>query len=174
MELIRITSSKDPLLEGVPALYESAFPEIARIPSEKFLKLIDICPQLNFNVITDNGSFCGMAIVWKLDQFWYFEYLAVVSEYRNKGIGRQVLKEIFLQTDLPIVGEVEPPVLDIQKRRLAFYGRHGLHVVSENPVVLNGYHSDNRLCLVSTKPLEDSEHIQCEIINKVYAVMRSI
>ena len=71
MELIRITDSHNPLLSGVPGLYESAFPAVARIPSKKLLQLIDKESQMAFNVITVKGKFCGMAIVWDLDKFRY-------------------------------------------------------------------------------------------------------
>ena len=91
MELIRITGSHDPLLSGVPALYESAFPAVARIPSKKLLQLIDKEPQMAFNVITVKGKFCGMAIVWDLDKFRYLEYFAMLPHCRCQGIGTEVL-----------------------------------------------------------------------------------
>ena len=66
MELIRITSSQDSRLVGVPALYEQSFPVVARIPSDRLLALIDVLPQMAFHVVCQEGTFCGMAVVWGL------------------------------------------------------------------------------------------------------------
>ncbi len=40
-----------------------------------------------------------------------------------------------------------------------------------NPEILNGYHSDNILYFLSTKPLDDVDRCQRLIISKVYGVM---
>ena len=98
MELIRITDSHNPLLSGVPGLYESAFPAVARIPSKKLLQLIDKESQMAFNVITVKGKFCGMAIVWDLDKFRYLEYFAMLPHCRCQGIGTEVLGELCRQS----------------------------------------------------------------------------
>ena len=169
MELIRITDSHDPLLSGVPALYESAFPAVARIPSKKLLQLIDKEPQMAFNVITVKGKFCGMAIVWDLDKFRYLEYFAMLPHCRCQGIGTEVLGELCRQSSQPIVAEVEPPETDIQQRRIAFYCRNGFHVDSQYPAILNGFHKDNPLWLVASQSLVDSDDCQREIIRSVYS-----
>ncbi len=173
MELVKVTSSSDPLLAQVPFLYESAFPPIARICTQGLLELVEEHPAMTFNAITDNGSFCGMAVTWDLGDCRYLEYFAVLPSMRNKGIGAQALAALKGQSATPIVGEAELPVLDIQKRRIAFYLRNGFLVVSDNPSILNGYHSDNLLCLLSTSPLDDAEECQRQIIDKVYRVMQA-
>ena len=169
MELIRITDSHNPLLSGVPGLYESAFPAVARIPSKKLLQLIDKEPQMAFNVITVKGKFCGMAIVWDLDKFRYLEYFAMLPHCRCQGIGTEVLGELCRQSSQPIVAEVEPPETDIQRRRIAFYFRNGFHVDSQYPPILNGFHKDNPLWLVASQSLVDSADCQREIIRSVYS-----
>ena len=97
----------------------------------------------------------------------------MVPSYRNSGIGAQVLKTLHQESDLPIVGEAEPPVSEMQKRRIAFYLRNGFHVELENPAILNGYHSDNILYLLSSKPIGDTDHCQQLILSKVYSVMHN-
>lgn len=168
--LKRISTSDDPLLAGVPKLYEEAFPPIARIESEKLLQLIDKHKNLDFNVICKDGKFCGFAMIWNLDTFRYFNYLATCPEYRNMGLGAQVIKTIRKQSPLPFIGEVEPPVTEIQKRRLSFYKRQGLVVISENPTILNNFHPGNNLWLVATKTVNNIDFIQQEIIDRVYKI----
>ena len=171
VRLVKITSSKDPLLAQVPWLYEMSFPAIARIDSQRFLSLIDNHPEITFNVITVDDEFAGMAVMWDLGEYRYFEYFAMVPSLRNQGVGAQVLKALCEESDLPIVGEAEPPVSPLQKRRIAFYERNGFHVELENPEILNGYHSDNILYFLSTKPLDDVDRCQRLIISKVYSLM---
>lgn len=168
--LKRISNSKDPLLAGVSKLYEEAFPPIARIESSKLLQLIDKHKNLDFNVICEDGKFCGFAMIWNLGTFRYFNYLATCPKYRNTGLGAQVIETVRKQSSLPFIGEVEPPVTEIQKRRLAFYKRQGLLVLSENPTILNDYHPGNDLWLVSTEYVNNINFIQQEIIDKVYKV----
>lgn len=173
MRLVKVTSSKDPLLEQVPQLYELSFPAVARIDSQRLLELIDEHPELTFNVITHDGEFAGMAILWELGTFRYFEYFAMMPYFRNKGLGAMVLKSLLQESDLPIVGEAEPPLTEIQQRRLAFYERNGFHVELENPRILNDYHSDNLLYFLSSQQLDDADECQRQIISKVYNVINS-
>ena len=172
VRLVKITSSKDPLLAQVPELYETAFPPVARIASHNLLALIDERPEVSFNAITHHGEFCGMAMVWELGDFRYFEYFAMMPGCRNRGFGARALKQLLQQSDLPVVGEAEPPESELQKRRIAFYLRNGFHVELENPRILNGYHSDNLLYFLSSRPLADADECQRQIIEKVYKVMR--
>ena len=174
MRLIRILSSDDPLLAQVPGLYEESFPDMARIDSKRFLRLIDECPEMTFNVILDNEQFCGMAVLWELEVFRYFEYFATMPSCRNKGLGASVLKKVLAESNLPVVGEVEPPETEIQKRRLRYYERNGIHIEMKNPTILNDYHNDNLLYLVSTQPLDNPDECQRIIIEKVYNKMYNI
>lgn len=48
MKLIKIQSSKDPLIAQVPELYESAFSEAERTDTERFLWMIDHCQEMSF------------------------------------------------------------------------------------------------------------------------------
>jgi GNAT superfamily N-acetyltransferase len=169
MTLRRITTSGDPLLSGVPQLYEEAFPPIARIESSALLQLIDKHQNLDFYAICEGEDFCGFAMIWNLGTFRYFNYLATRPECRNKGLGAQTIAAI-RQSPLPFVGEVEPPVTPIQKRRLAFYQRQGLVVLTEHPTILNRFHPGNDLWLIASQPLTDLDFYQQEIIDKVYKV----
>ena len=171
MELVKVTSSSDPLLNRFPELYESSFPDVARVESRRFLSLIENCEAMTFNAVVEEDEFKGMAVIWQLDGFCYFQYLAILEEFRNQGLGKRVLAKVFSEYPHPIIGEVEPPVTDMQKRRLAFYGRNGLYMEMENPTILNNFHSNNPLCLVSTEPLDDAEFCQRQVIDKVYCYM---
>lgn len=170
MTLKHITNSGDPLLAGVPELYEEAFPTIARIESSALLQLIDKHQNLEFYVICEGEEFCGFAMIWHLGTFRYFNYLAMRPECRNRGLGAQVIDAVIKQSPLLFIGEVEPPITPIQKRRLAFYQRQGLVVLTENPTILNHFHPGNDLWLLASQPLTNLDFYQQEIIAKVYKV----
>lgn len=170
MTLTHINSSNDPLLAGVPELYEEAFPPIARIESKSLLQLIDKHKKLDFIAICDKGNFCGFAMIWNLGSFRYFHYLTTLPECRNNGLGAQVIDAIRKQSPLPFISEVEPPVTEIQKRRIAYYKRQGLFIISDNPTTLNNYHTGNDLWLIGSEPATNIDFIQQEIIDKVYKI----
>ena len=65
MNLIKIQSSKDPLIAQVPELYESAFPEAERTVTERVVWMIDDCQVMSFYASTEDGDFCGMAVVFE-------------------------------------------------------------------------------------------------------------
>ena len=48
MILKKIIKRTDSLLEKVPALYESAFPDDERIETEKFMMMIENCRSMTF------------------------------------------------------------------------------------------------------------------------------
>ena len=172
MELIRITSSQDSRLVGVPALYEQSFPVVARIPSDRLLALIDELPQMAFHVVCQEGTFCGMAVAWDLGTFRYLEYFALVPACRCQGLGSAVMASLLEASPLPVVGEVEPAQTDIQRRRIGFYRRNGFTVYT-NPAILNAYHPDNPLWLIASQPLAaaDVETCQLRVIDRVYRLL---
>ena len=69
--------------------------------------------------------------VWQFEEFAFVEHFAVAENYRNGGIGAQLLKELLVFLDMPIVLEVELPEEELPQRRIRFYERNGF--------VLNGY-----------------------------------
>lgn len=175
MKLIKIQSSKDPLIAQVPELYESAFPEAERTDTERFLWMIDHCQEMSFYAITEDDDFCDMAVVFELGICRYLLYLATLDIHRNKGLGALTLKLLREETNLPIIGEVEPPTDDITRRRIAFYERNGFHVELEDPRILNDAHLDPScvLMLISTHPLSDADECQRRVVDTVYKPMQA-
>ena len=150
MKLIKIQSSKDPLIAQVPELNESAFPEAERTNTERFLWMIDHCQEMSFYAITEDDNFCGMAVVFELGICRYLLYLATLDIHRNKGLGAMTLRLLREETNLPIIGEVEPPTDDITRRRIAFY-----------------------VMLISTHPLSDADECQRRVVDTIYKPMQA-
>ena len=170
MKLVKITSSQDPLLAKVPALYESAFPIEERTATENLLAMIDNCPEMTFNAIVEDDEFCGMAVIFDLGICRYLLYLATLDEKRNLGLGAKTLHMLQEESSLPIIGEVEQPTDPIKARRIKFYERNGFHIELENPEILNAAHLYDScvLELISTQPLDDADECQRMVIDIVY------
>ncbi len=70
--------------------------------------------------------------VWDFDEFAYVEHFAVNPEYRNGGIGAEVLHRLHELMDKQLCLEVELPENELARRRIGFYSRNGF--------ILNEYH----------------------------------
>ena len=130
MELHRITSADDPLLEQLLPLYESAFPEEERRTRKQLSKMLSLTRPMYFNAIlatpddikdfealaedtrallVDTRILCGLFSYWDFGSFYYLEHLPQL----------QLL-------------EVEPPTDEITRRRIAYYERYGFRILNRD------------------------------------------
>lgn len=71
-----------------------------------------------------DGAKVGYAGIWRLKGVYYLEHFAIYEQYRNAGVGSECIDEITKKFS-PLVLEVEPPVGEMESRRIRFYERHG-------------------------------------------------
>ncbi len=72
------------------------------------------------------GIISGVITLWEFSDFVFAENFAVKKDFRNKGIGATLLRDVINEyTGKRIILEVEPPKNEIQKRRIMFYERNG-------------------------------------------------
>lgn len=88
----------------------------------------------------ENGGLIAYALYWRSEGAPYvmLDYFAVLPQYRNHGVGSQLLREMleqFCRGGGGVFGEVEVPssgdeaVDDLRRRRLGFYGRAGMRTM---------------------------------------------
>ena len=70
----------------------------------------------------------GFLAVWNFPEFVYLEHFAVDENFRNGGIGKEMLNEMIGYFDKPVILEVEPPETELTKRRVGFYERNGFYL----------------------------------------------
>lgn len=120
------------LLTDAVELYESAFPEYERRPTDAWQDMIQApCKYFQPVALTDvDGLFLGFITLWNFPSFVYVEHFAIRPALRGYGLGGRALN-IFIKGcgSKPVVLEVEPPETDMARRRIGFYGRHGLSIV---------------------------------------------
>ena len=112
--------------EEFPAVYEQLEKNFIReerrdrADAEAILE----CPQYTVYHAVEGDEKVGFITVWELEGFAFAEHFVIFEPCRNRGLGAEVLRLLAARYDR-IVLEAEPPVGDIQRRRLAFYGRNG-------------------------------------------------
>lgn len=87
-------------------------------------------PDYRLCAVMDGETPVGVVGYWDAPEFVYFENFCVVPNLRNGGYGTQTLTAITNGLNKPLILEVELPVDDITRRRIAFYKRNGM---VENP-----------------------------------------
>lgn len=155
-------------------LYESAFPECERRPTEAWLALMKNEPAFHAMAIGSECLFVGFLTYWQMSGYVYVEHFAIVPEARGGGIGEHMMVQ-FLQKHSRLVLEAEPPTDEMVQRRIGFYRRCGLEM-SERPYEQPPYHPEAPfvpLVLMSTDLawLEARfEEVRRAIARKVYGV----
>ena len=106
-------------------IMEKSFPRDERRPREEQLALFGLdCYQV-FGMTDQKGTVIAFIAIWDLESVVFIEHFAVSPEYRNGGIGGQMLRELIQMLHKDVCLEVEPPDTDLARRRIAFYERNG-------------------------------------------------
>lgn len=111
--------------EKVFEIMVDAFPIDERRTFDEQIALLDN-PLFEISVCKDSpsGEIKGFISTYSFSKFCFAEHFAVDSKYRNMGLGHEILSELAtLRTRILL--EVEPPITEQAKRRIAFYERNG-------------------------------------------------
>lgn len=122
--------------------------------------------------IYDGDEDVGFVTIWTPGDFAFVEHFAIYEEFRNKGAGGRAIDEVCKKYGKVIL-EVEKPVDEIKKRRIAFYERHGF-VVNPQPYVQPAYRRDSKrvhmLLMSYPRALSDFDRIIALLYDAVYRV----
>ena len=133
MELKRLT--KPELTDLYRTDLERDFPKTELKPLKAMMALMDM-GRYEPLLVTEAARAIGYAMVWQPRERTgaLLEYFGVRPEYRNGGVGSQVLDLLAERYGL-LFGEAEAPcdedpaVNELRRRRLAFYERNGFRVL---------------------------------------------
>lgn len=128
MELIRLTSSGDGRFAPAMDLYAHSFPahEQREAPAQEAALA---CGDYHFDLICDGDAFVGLLLYWQAPEFLYVEHFCTRPGLRGRGYGALALA-LLREKGIPVILEIDPPVDEVSRRRLAFYRRAGYR---ENP-----------------------------------------
>lgn len=118
----RVTSSEHPHWLFFVNCYLEAFPADERRPLPYFEALLQR-PDFWCNILLKADEPVGLFLNWELSGFRYIEHFAIAHAFRGQIIGKTALNKYLRMSNLPVVLEVEPPVSEINSRRIRFYER---------------------------------------------------
>lgn len=173
------------------AIYEEAFPEEERRPTERWIETLasglhrwseqaegkdaatypyDTRPFM----LEEDGRLLGFFILWPMHDFVYGEHFAIDGTRRGGGLGSLILRHVLRYCGtLPFVIEVEPPQSsDIAMRRCHFYERHGMHLLSGTYMQPPYREGDDSLplCLMASDEAYGEAHFN-DITQKIHRVV---
>ena len=152
-------------------LLENAFPvtELREKERQKAM-LAEECYRL-YGVRKD-GGFAAVFATWEIEDFLYIEHFAVKAEYRNGGLGGQLLDRLVEKKGRPLVLEVEEPEDELTRRRIAFYERHGL-VYNDYPYLQPPMRKGQDMLPLKlmTKPAAIDEKTYERYKNRIYKIV---
>lgn len=93
MKEVQITSADIDRVD-LQQLYQTAFPEEEQIPWKELMRMVDEMP-LDFTAYYEGDDFVGFTIVYPRKTFNWFWYFAVREELRGRGIGQQILTNLW-------------------------------------------------------------------------------
>lgn len=166
---LRLPSADD--ADALRRIYFEAFPPQERRP---WHSLWAAESGLHLLAIDCDGTTVGLLSWWDLGLAVYIEHFAVDSELRGSGVGSRALKAFLSDAGKPAVLEVEPPEPSATDtlRRVAFYRRHGFHVLDceyIQPPYAPGLPSVE-LKLMSTDRALNASHLTATLHCTVYGV----
>ena len=162
------------LMNWVAKIYNSSFPEEERRPFNHLVQLLKDSAFLQMYIIGCNDKNVGFITIWTFDTFIYIEHFAVHADHRNGGAGSFALDELARISPRPIILEVEPPVSELQRRRVFFYERAGFKLWPDFPYLQPAYQEGGtpiRLMLMTCGDIDlryESQHILPLIYRQVY------
>jgi Acetyltransferases len=120
----RVTSKEHPHWLFLVNCYLEAFPADERRPLPDLEALLQRS-DFGCNVLLKGDQPVGIFLAWQLHSFRYIEHFAIDHAFRGQIIGKTALNKYLGMGNLPVVLEVEPPVCEINSRRIRFYEREG-------------------------------------------------
>ncbi|WP_339244979.1 GNAT family N-acetyltransferase [Paenibacillus sp. FSL F4-0243] len=110
------------------AIMEASFPTSEIRTYEGQQELLDVS---HYRLITEGnaeGKIIAFIACWEFPGFRFVEHIAVDPSIRGGGIGKKLMEEYIRQSGKPVLLEVEPPLGEMEQRRIGFYERLGFHL----------------------------------------------
>ena len=170
----RVLNSGHPHWQFLVDCYKEAFPLDERRPLKDLEALLQR-PDFLCYVLLKTGEPVGLFLTWQLERFRYIEHFAIAAAFRGQIIGKTVLCAYLQQDTSPVILEVEPPVSEMNSRRIRFYEKEGFQFCAQQfiqpPYAPNQKSVELRLMEWGGILLrEDFEKVKNELYHTVYGL----
>lgn len=127
--------------------------------------------NFHMNIIYSQSVPVGIISFWRFNTFTYVEHFAILPTLRNREYGAAAIKKL-IEKEKTIILEVEKPIDETSRRRIAFYNRCGL-TLCEKEYIQPAYRIDSNevpmhLMSCGIKLNETFEYIKNSIYCTVY------
>ena len=156
-------------------IMEEAFPPDERRPAAAQRALLSDPDYTPLLVCGEDGEVLGFITLWDVGAYAFIEHFAVAPEHRGAGLGSRILRMTVERTEKPLCLEVEPPLTDIARRRIAFYERGGF-TLNEYPYEQPAYAPDRASVPLMIMTLgggidrETFEQVRIALYRRVYGI----
>lgn len=155
----------------LPLIYAQMEENFIREEIRDFPDALKVFYKKNYSIyyIIVAGDTVGFMCVWELDGFSFLEHFVIFQNFRGKGYGGVAFDRLINHCSF-LVLECEPPKDEMQKRRVAFYERHGM-ILNENKYFQPSYREGGKGCslkLMSSRSLVNFDETVKEIYREVY------
>lgn len=131
LQLQRIIRAEEVIFQRLIPLYTESFPEKERRDMEQLKMMLSTESAMYFHAVKKDGILVGLLVYWDFETFYYIEHLAVFDEWRNQGIGSEILSWVTRNLNRECILEVEPDTTDIAIRRICYYQRNGFRILDK-------------------------------------------
>lgn len=127
MEFIRMKTTEHTYWEETWQIYEQSFPVFER---RLFHNQIEAMGEESYYcvVAVKSNQVIGKIFYWEWEESIYIEHFAIHPDFRGQNYGSTILKEFIDSTSKTVILEIDPPIDEISKRRLAFYKQLGFNI----------------------------------------------
>lgn len=170
VEDIKLLDKDD--VQRLIGLYEDTFPKNERRQTSSLLSYNN--EKYKRKAIFYKTDLVGIIFYWELIDFVFIEYLAFFRDYRNRGLGKEVLQIMTRRyRNQNIVLEIEPNTKDTEAmKRYMFYRKLGFDVV-DNDYMQPSYGKEKppvALWLMALDKFCDKDRTIREIYKNVYNI----
>lgn len=177
LSLRRVRSTDGDDFSFALSLLITAFPRDEYRDPEVWAALTCKSEVFSNNLILHGNERVGLLTLWKFAPFVYVEHFAIDASLRGQGLGHHVMEKLLNDAKQPLVLEVEMPETEMASRRIAFYERCGLKLLTypyvQPPYRAGGQALPMRVMCTQVLSQSEFEHVRQTLYDKVYGYNNS-
>jgi ribosomal protein S18 acetylase RimI-like enzyme len=127
----QIKNQDDKYFDEFWRIYNTSFPHNEKRALDQQTAVFNK-PEWQLNVFISDNRLFGFISFWTATEFIFIEHLAIAPEFRNRGLGKTILKPFLENNSKPVILEIELPADTNTRRRLRFYESLGFQKNDHN------------------------------------------
>ncbi|MFI3175701.1 MAG: GNAT family N-acetyltransferase [Bacillota bacterium] len=163
--MLKVLNQKE--FDSAYAILKESFPIAEFRTKEKQKALLQKKEYVLYGIYKEESDeeIVGILATWQIRGYIYIEHFAIKNSLRGSGIGGRLLQQLQESSETKIVLEVELPEETMQKRRVAFYEKHGFHgndFSYMQPPLREGEALFPLMLMTYPRSLSETEFLQCK------------